>query len=188
MMKNIIIEGARGLGKTSITKYIREHTTNSTLINFTGFNEDSAEGLAKVTTYYQKWSEFFNSLRTEDMTFIHDRYFFSEMVYSKLYKNNYNFKPVYDLFVRRIPLTFNEVFVIVLYTGAQDISRNLQRDKVELFGKVDESIHNSLIQQLEYLKLAKSLGELNIPNLTVKTFDCTGKSIEQIGAEIIEMC
>jgi deoxyguanosine kinase len=188
-VKNIIVEGARGLGKTSITKYIREHTTNSTLINFTGFNEGGEEGLNKVKKYYAFWERFFedNKDNNSEFLFIHDRYYFSEMVYSSLYKD-YDFRPHFDYLVDNIPEHFDEVTLVVLYGGAQDISRNLNRDKVELFGKVDESLQNSLIQQLEYLKMAKRLDERNIPNLTVKVLDCTGKSIQEIGNEIIEMC
>lgn len=186
-MRNLIVEGARGLGKSSITRFLREHTTNSTLINFTGFNESGEEGADKVTNYYQKWSEFFNSLRAEDITFIHDRYFFSEMVYSSLYKS-YNFRPYYDLFVRRIPMTFDNVTLVVLWSNSyEELERNLTRDKAQLFGEVEESVVESLEQQLIYLQLTAELKVKNIPNLTVKILNVKGKTIEQIGHEILAL-
>lgn len=191
-MKNVVVEGARGLGKTSITRYLRDKTTNSTLINYTGFNESGEEGCDKIVNYYSKWSEFFNSLRVEDMTFIHDRYFFSEMVYSSLYKS-YNFRPFYDMFVHQIPLTFDELTVVFLYTTRPDeLLRNLHRDKAQLFGKVNEDVTESLAQQLRYLQLAKELKATiqykdQYSKMQVVSIDVGGKSVEEVGEEILAL-
>lgn len=186
-MKNLIVEGARGLGKSSITRYLRDKTTNSTLINFTGFNETGDEGKAKVTNYYKEWTKFFRILREGDYTFIHDRYFFSEVVYSEYYKD-YSFIEEYLHILDSIPQTYGQFDLIILWTDDKfELQRNLTRDKAELFGREEESVKASLMQQLGYLKLASDLRQMKIPNVRVHTINVAGKAIEVIGDEILSL-
>jgi deoxyguanosine kinase len=186
-MINLVLEGARGLGKSSVAKWLRENTTNSTLINFTGFNEKGNDGLRKVVSYYNGFENMFRGMKVigHDYTFIHDRYFFSEMVYSKLYKD-YNFTPHYYSKAESIHHVYNYMPVIFFYsTNIKELERNLTRDKVQLFGEVSESVNDSLIQQVAYLKMAKELENMRIPNVDVLVLDVSGKSIEEIGKEIL---
>lgn len=186
-MKNVIIEGARGLGKSTIARWLRENTTNSTLINFTGFNEKGEEGLHKVTTYYNRWNSMFKSMRGEDFLFIHDRYFFSEFVYSKIYKD-YSFDPIFYNYMQAFPRLFDEVVLVVLWTDdSKELARNLNRDKVQLFGREIENVDKSLIQQVGYLKMANDLKNMKVPNLKIHVLDVTGKSIDEIGKEILSL-
>jgi deoxyguanosine kinase len=186
-MKNLIFEGARGLGKSEISRYIRQKTTNSTLINFTGFNEGGQEGLNKVLAYYKAWETFFFTCKWSDALFIHDRYYFSEMVYSELYKD-YDFKRYYYQLIKQFEHTFDQAEIVFLWTSRQeDLERNLKRDKAELFGNVGDDVSKSLTQQLFYLVLENELITMKIPNLTVHIVDVAGKTIEEIGEEVLKL-
>lgn len=186
-MENIVVEGARGLGKSSITRYLRDKTTNSTLINYTGFNEKGEHGKAKVSNYYKNWKDFFWQSQGWGFTFIHDRYFFSEFVYSKLYKD-YDFESEYLKLVKAIPQTYDKLDLFVLWTDSvEELERNLNRDKVQLFGEVSESTKESLKQQISYLNMAIELKSRNIPNLKVHIINVARKSVEQIGDEILRL-
>nr|MDH3154359.1 hypothetical protein [Bacillus licheniformis] len=99
----IILEGARGTGKSSVAYKLRRRLKHSTLINPTGFHEDGDKGLAKISNYYEgifdllyKWKA-----RVSDNTTILDRFFPTEMVFSSLYKEydfHQKFKSLCKLF------------------------------------------------------------------------------------------
>lgn len=186
-MKNIVVEGARGLGKSSVTRYLREKTTNSTLINFTGFNEGGVDGKIKVIEYYNAWFSFFSRLHGGDYLFIHDRFFFSEMVYSKLYKD-YDFSSTYLDYTKRLPYLFEDLQIVLLWTDDMvELGRRLVRDKEHLFGEVMEDVTQSLLQQSTYMKLLKELQDEKIRNVKVHLIWVDGKTVEQIGDEILAL-
>jgi deoxyguanosine kinase len=190
-LKNIIIEGARGVGKSSVTKILREKTTNSTLINFTGFNEDGMEGLIKVNEYYAHWMSFFKSLKEsgQDMTFIHDRFYLSEMVYSLLYKK-YSFEVSYNTLNSMIEESFDDVVLVLLTLDDRNIKKRLKsRDKEKLFGKEEESARQSMIQQSMYLNLLSGpfSDECYPKNLKIHYVDTVGKTPEKIAEEILSL-
>lgn len=149
-MKNIIIEGPRGTGKSTVTKILRENILNSTLINCTGFNEQGEEGIRKTMKYYNSWFNFFKDLKGTDMTFVHDRFYFSEMIYSTLYKD-YNFEEEFQILNRRLKHSFDDVYLILLVINDAELLHNrLIRNKEALFGWVDENVTESFKQQYLY--------------------------------------
>lgn len=156
-MKNVIIEGARGTGKSTVARILRDKVLNSTLINFTGFNEGGEEGLEKVIRYYDAWFEFFWRIQDMDVTFIHDRYYFSEMVYSKLYKD-YDFTRAFQTFNSHLENTFDDFHIILLVTDDREkLMSRLSRDKEKLFGRVTEDANNSFTQQDLYFHYMREL-------------------------------
>lgn len=185
-MKNIVIEGARGTGKSTVARYARENTTNSTLVNFTGFNEQGQEGLNKVATYYSNWFSFFGKMRGGDFLFIHDRFYFSEMVYSKLYKD-YDFTVTYDFLNQVVPTFFDEIQLVFLVGTEESMRRNLVREKAQLFGNVEESVEESMKQHHEYAALCYDLAGKNIPGLTIHRIQVDGKTVKEIGDEILAL-
>lgn len=189
-MRNIVIEGARGTGKSSITKYLRENTVNSTLINFTGFNVSGVEGLKMVVDYYTAWFGFFRNLRDAEgeMTFIHDRFFFSERVYANLYKDYANeFNYYYESFLNLSASTFDLLDVYFLVpTNYKQLERNLEREKV-LFHNVEESVKKSQEQTDAYSDVFQEIIKLDRPKIRVTIVPLGDKSVEEIGDDILRM-
>lgn len=150
-MKLIIIEGARGTGKSSVTSKLRHSLKGSTLVNATGFSDDYWKGFIKITSYYEYWMEFLESMvKVDNQYVIFDRFFFSELVYSSLYKN-YNFEGVYELFLDRLKELEPQIFLLTVNDN-NELRKRLNRDKVN-FHNVDESVEETLKQQEVYLKI-----------------------------------
>ena len=191
-MKNIVFEGARGTGKSTVARYVRDNTTNSTLINFTGFNEKGQEGLQKIASYYSNWYKFFHNFKGADLIFVHDRFYFSEMVYSKLYKD-YDFSNTYYFLNKAMPAFFDDIQLVFLVASRDTLKMNLDREKVRLFGDVQESVEQSMKQQAEYYMLLEKYMEsderpaVKIPGFSIEVIDVNGKTIKEIGDEILAL-
>ncbi|PAD70571.1 hypothetical protein CHH83_01850 [Bacillus sp. 7586-K] len=189
MSKLIILEGARGTGKSTISFKLRQQIKHSTLINFTGFHDDGEKGLRKISNYYQNWFTFFRNLRVniEDYIIICDRFFPSEMVFSSLYKD-YDFTSEYKMLCKLLPTLAEEIILLNFsINNEKQLKERLIRDKIP-FSNVDESVAETLKQQDEYERAIKQLrDEIKWDkDSSVKIFniDTTSKSINEIEKEV----
>ncbi|EWH19968.1 hypothetical protein [Bacillus haynesii] len=172
----IILEGARGAGKSSVAYKLRQRLKHSTLINPTGFHEDGDEGLAKISNYYEgifdllyKWKA-----RVSDYTTILDRFFPTEMVFSSLYKE-YDFHQKFKSLCKLLPTLDDDIYIFFFTVSNKDtLKERLNRDKIQ-FGQVEESVEESLKQQDAYFKYINKLKEyadfLNWKNLKLIEID-----------------
>lgn len=191
MFKLVIIEGARGTGKSTISHKLRQTLENSTLINFTGFKDDGDEGLEKIRNYYQAWFELFRKMKysVKDQIIICDRFFPSEMVYSTLYKD-YDFRRSYEIFSQLLPTLADEVILFNFTIHDEtELSQRLQRDKVP-FGKAQENVYETLKQQksykdnIEFLKNEVSKIHRD-SSLSIVEIDTTGKTMNDVYSEVM---
>jgi thymidylate kinase len=154
----ILCEGVRGAGKSETTGRLRQILPSSTLINFTGFKEDGSIGKDKVYGYYDAFLTLFETLSKEDhsYTFICDRIFLSEIVFSKLYKN-YTFEG-YNLLKR---LLSNNIHIDIfhLMVNSKEIPNRLNREKKDHFASIAESVVEIERQKSEYDNVFKWLNE-----------------------------
>lgn len=184
-MKIVMFEGARGVGKSELARLMRQKSTNSISINCTGINGDSEEVLSQTVKNYENMLQF---LHNEDfdnspITYFFDRFFFSEMVYSKLYKS-YDFTEDYQRLLRRLDRLAgkSEVHVIHLTTSTQDLERNLSREgKATLFNdeRFADNIHKSQEQMIAYTKLFSELRSLT-SNIKLHSIECAGMTLEEM--------
>lgn len=165
-MKITILEGARGVGKSTIARMLRDGLTNTVLINMTGNNDNSEEGKIATFKHYDNLMQYlsFEKFDTTPFNFLFDRTFFSEQVYSSLYKD-YNFTREYRNLLGQLDrLASNvEVKVILLITDEENLERNLKRDgKAHLFGdeKFADNLHKSVQQQGAYVRLIHEAEEM----------------------------
>jgi deoxyguanosine kinase len=186
----IILEGARGLGKSTLSFKLRQKLKHSTLINFTGFHDDGEKGLHKISNYYIEWFTLFRKFYAclDDYTIICDRFFPSEMVFSSLYKK-YNFEDKYKLYCKLLPTIADEIILFhFTINDENELAQRLIRDKVP-FGKVEESVAETLKQQEEYKKqidLLNAIVKWNYDKLVkVIEIDTTGKSIDELLKELM---
>ncbi|MFQ3543516.1 hypothetical protein Q7A53_05470 [Halobacillus rhizosphaerae] len=176
-MANIaIFEGARGTGKSTLTHRFRQMIPHTTLINPTGFHDDGELGLRKVREYYYSWLDFLKFMEDHDSNIILDRFYFSEQIFSKKYKN-YDFTDIYNQLNEHLFATNNEVKIFHLKADPEVLKERLVRDKVP-FGKAEESVKESIWQQNAYTELFEEL--LNdYPDVEFHKIK-TNKSIEVI--------
>lgn len=184
----IILEGARAMGKSTTAFKLRQKVNYSTLINPTGFPDKGQEGLDKITHYYHAWFNFFRSFRGQDIKFISDRFFFSEAVFSKLYKD-YNFRPTYTHLLERTKMAFDKIIIFFMYNyNRSEIAERLIRDKVA-FANVLDTSSEILKQQEEYNNLFSELKTLIVENgwtnIEVIDINTSQKSLEIVLDEIL---
>lgn len=188
-MEITIIEGARGTGKSTLAFKLRQMTPETTLINFTGFHTDGEKGLSKVAEYYNNWMNFFRNMKKHDSKFIFDRFYFSESVYSRLYKN-YNFAPTYRGLNKMLEyMSTSGVKINIIFLTVNDenvLKQRLIREKVP-FGKAEETVKESLLQQEAYRNLFVNFGiNYSNENLNVYTIDTSHISLDEVYDKIVE--
>lgn len=169
----VLLEGSRGTGKSTVSHLLRQSMKDSTLINFTGFNIDGAEGLLKITDYYLCWLQMFHKMNQINQTIICDRIFFSEMVFSKLYKS-YDFSMIFELMADKLAKLNPTIFHLTI-SDEKELSLRLQRDKLPFY-KVEESVKETFRQQLEYESMFERLKE----KFNIITIDTTNFNPEQV--------
>jgi deoxyguanosine kinase len=186
LVKAIIIEGPRGTGKSTVTRLLRNQIEGSTLINLTGFKANGSEGLNKVLRYYGNIMPILENL-TGDYIFIFDRHFFSEMVYSPVYKS-YDFSEPYAHLMQRLVNAVDELEVYYFtISDDQELNRRLNRDKVKLFDSVPENVEETRKQQVGYDRVMGTFERLygDRENVTYAKIDTTGRTPEEIVDMII---
>lgn len=191
MLDITIFEGSRGCGKSTIARMMRDKISESTLINPTGFHADGEIGKEKVTNYYDSWMRFLDDMQEHDSNIIFDRFYFSERVYSLLYKH-YRFTD-YERFNHQLwDLAFSGVNVNIFFlynTNKEEISTRLIRDKVP-FATAEESVEESLGQQKIYSALfeeySKDFAYQNSP-IKLHYINTEGISAEDIYNEILQL-
>ena len=183
MMEIYILEGARGLGKSTISRILRDGMTNTLLINMTGNNENSEEGKRATFKHYENLMVYlsYEKFDNSPFNFLFDRTFFSEQVYATMYKD-YDFTEQFNSLLRQLDTLADKIKVKVLFLTAdkETIERNLNREgKAHLFGdaKFSDDVHKSLSQQAMYEKVmqdakksTKSIefARLDLSNLTLE--------------------
>lgn len=188
-MEITIYEGCRGTGKSTLAFKARQKIPETTLINFTGFHADHEEGLDIVTDYYHSWMSLFFKLYNHSSKYVFDRFFFTERVFSKLYKN-YNFTDTYKELASQLQdLADFGVKINIIYLTINDkeeLQKRLTRDKVP-FGKVQESVEESLKQQELYNHVFDDLRyNYESKNLNIYRIDTSGKTNDEVYNEVVE--
>lgn len=179
-MEVFLFEGARGTGKTTQARNVRQKISEVTLVNATGFHADGIQGYMKIIQYYNSWLGFLEEMSDHDSKIVFDRFFQTERIFSELYKD-YDFSIYYERAVKDL-ISSSEVTVLFFtISDEEELAQRLQRDKVP-FGKVAESVEETLKQQDLYRKvLSESKG------LKVIEIDTTGKTPEQVEDEVFKI-
>lgn len=165
--KIIIVEGAQGAGKTTVTDFLRNTISHTNLYRLSGVSDSTITGLEKSKKMYYSLLNYIKGMENLDINLLFDRTFFSEENYCRLGKKEYSFTDVYnDLLLQFSKLDF-DIFYITLYLA----NENLYEERLNRSGKVEPtyakfSSENSILQQREYLKMADEL-QLQYPNINV---------------------
>jgi thymidylate kinase len=126
-------------------------------------------------------------LKNEDVTLVFDRFFFSEMVFSKLYKS-YDFSEQYDelLFdLRTLPCDVEILFFTI--DDEEELKSRLVRDKVP-FGKAEESVAETIKQQNVYKDIMTDIfAEYTSDTFKLSYVDTTHKTPDQVQEEVFKI-
>ena len=94
--KLVIVEGPQGVGKTTITDFIRHTMKYTNLYRLSGTSDSTKAGLEKATKMYTDLQEYIKTLENLGINLLFDRTFFSEENYCRLGYKEYSFTEVYN--------------------------------------------------------------------------------------------
>lgn len=188
--KLIVVEGAQGAGKTTITDFIRHSLKHTNLYRLSGTSDSSPTGLEKSKEMYFDLLEYIKKLENKSINLLFDRTFFTEENYCRLGKKQYSFTEVYNKLLEEFSKLDFEIYYITLYL--EDITlyeKRLARDGKANVDYAKFSAENSIEQQNTYLEMAEKIKNkypniktINIPN--DKDLEITKKALREfIGYE-----
>ncbi len=150
--KLIIVEGAQGAGKTTITDFIRHSLKYTNLYRLSGTSDSTPAGLQKSKEMYVDLLDYIEKLSNKSINLLFDRTFFTEENYCRLGKKEYSFTDVYEKLLERFSKLDFEIYYITLYL--KDTSKYEKRLYTEGKAKVDYAklgLENSIEHQNTYL-------------------------------------
>lgn len=184
--KIIIVEGAQGTGKTTITDFIRHSVPYTNLYRLNGTADSSPKGKEKSIKMYTNLVEYMRTLENLEINLLFDRTFFTEEVYCRLGFKEYSFTDVYEKLLDKVSKLDFDIYYITLYLSDEDeFERRLIRE-----GKADVKYahfkkESSIEQQRAYLQLASEISA-KYPNIHVVNVD-NMQALDDTKAQILEL-
>ncbi len=184
--KIIIVEGAQGAGKTTVTDYLRNVVKHTNLYRLSGVSDATITGYEKSKKMYYDLLDYMKNMENLDINLLFDRTFFSEENYCRLGKKEYSFTEVYNDLVEKFSKLDFDIYYITIYLE----NESLYEERLKREGKVEPAYakfsgENSVKQQREYLKMAEeiqnkyaSIKVFNIENS--RDFEETKKELNKI--------
>ena len=184
--KLIIVEGPQGVGKTTITDYIRDTLKHTNLYRLNGISDSTVSGLEKSKRMYENHLEYLKKMENNNINLLFDRTFFSEENYCRLGFKEYDFTEPYNSLVDSLANLDFEIYYITLFLSDEKQYENrLNRDEKDGPNYAKYKAQNSINQQKVYLEMSKEIEEKNT-KIKVINLD-TNKNFEIIKKEIREI-
>lgn len=169
--KIIIVEGAQGAGKTTITDFIRNAIPYTNLYRLNGTADSSPTGLAKSRKMYFGLVDYIQTLENASINLLFDRTFFTEEIYCRLGFKEYSFTETYQELLTKLSAMDFEIYYITLYlSDTEEFARRLQRTGKAKVKYAKFNPESSITQQNAYLALADEVAT-NFPNIHVIKLD-----------------
>lgn len=183
--KLIVIEGAQGAGKTTITDYIRYSLSCTNLYRLSGTRDSSPTGLEKSISMYEILLDYIKKLENTSVNLLFDRTFFTEEVYCRLGKKQYSFTEEYNKLLERFSKLDFDIYYVTLYLDDESkYAERLERSGKAVYESSKFGVENSITQQKEYLKMSKEI-EKKHPKIKVININ-TNRDFEIVKNEIRE--
>lgn len=165
--KIIVVEGAQGAGKTTITDYIRNTLSYTNLYRLCGTSDSTITGKKKAREMYEDLLEYMKKMENKSINLLFDRTFFTEENYCRLGKKEYSFTDVYERLLQYFAGLDFEIYYITLYLEDESkYSERLNRGEKAVFKGSEFAADNSRNQQKVYLQIAAEIKE-RYPNINV---------------------
>ena len=115
--KLIVVEGAQGAGKTTITDFLRYSLSYTNLYRLCGTSDSTKTGLKKATDMYENLLDYIHKMENLSINLVFDRTFFTEENYCRLGKKEYSFTEEYNKLLERFAKLDFDIYYITLYNG-----------------------------------------------------------------------
>lgn len=168
--KIIIVEGAQGVGKTTITDFLRFSVKYTNLYRLTGTADSTEEGKRKATVMYKNLLTYVKSLENLSINLLFDRTFFTEENYCRLGFKNYSFTDVYNELLEELSQMDFEIYYITLYLKDEKLYEGrIKREGKAVPEYAKFKVESSINQQRVYLEMAEEIKEkypkINVVNI-----------------------
>ncbi len=184
--KLIIVEGAQGAGKTTITDFIRHSLPYTNLYRLSGTSDSTATGKQKAKDMYIDLLEYITKMENKSINLLFDRTFFTEENYCRLGKKEYSFTDVYENLLENFAKLDFDIYYITLYLQDEnEFIKRLNREGKAVFKGSEFGMENSINQQRVYLEIADEIKE-KYPNINVINIE-NSKDLEETKKEIREI-
>lgn len=184
--KIIIVEGAQGAGKTTITDYIRHAIPYTNLYRLSGTADSSKEGKIKAKKMYEDLVDYIEKLQNMSVNLLFDRTFFTEEIYCRLGFKDYSFTDVYERLVEELSKMDFKIFYFTLYLKDEgQFEKRLARAGKAVPKYAKFKAESSINQQREYLKMAEEIKQ-KYPNINVVNIQ-NDKDFEEVKKELIDI-
>lgn len=181
--KIIVIEGAQGAGKTTITDYLRHTLSYTNLYRLCGTSDTTQTGKKKAEEMYLDLLEYMEKMENKNINMLFDRIFFSEENYCRLGKKEYSFTDVYNKLLERFSKLDFDIYYITLYLKDENLyNERLGREDKAIFKGSEFKAQNSINQQKVYLEMAEEIKE-KYPNIKVINI-ANDREIEEVKQEL----
>lgn len=184
--KIIIVEGPQGVGKTTITDFIRHSIPYTNLYRLSGTADTTISGKEKSKVMYEDLLDYMKKLENKSINLLFDRTFFTEEVYCRLGFKEYTFTDIYENLLEKLANLDFDIYYIVLYlSDEKEFEKRLNREGKAKVKYTSFNKESSIKQQNEYLKLAEEIKE-KYKNINVITIDNT-KDLESVESKLKEL-
>ncbi len=165
--KLIVVEGAQGAGKTTVTDFIRHSLSYTNLYRLCGTSDTTKEGKKKAEGMYMDLLEYIKKMENKSVNLLFDRTFFTEENYCRLGKKDYTFTDIYEKLLENFSKLDFDIYYITLYLkDTKKYNNRLDRKDKAKFKNSEFDVENSINQQRVYLEMVKEIKE-KYPNIKV---------------------
>ena len=184
--KIIIVEGPQGVGKTTITDYIRHSIPYTNLYRLSGTADTTKAGKDKAKVMYEDLMDYIEKLQNKSINLLFDRTFFTEEVYCRLGFKDYTFTDIFENLLDKLAKLDFDIYYITLYlSNEKEFAKRLDRAGKTKVKYTEFNTESSVNQQNEYLKLSTEIKE-KYPNINVVNID-NCRELEEVQKEIKEL-
>ena len=184
--KIIIVEGAQGAGKTTVTDFLRYAVKYTNLYRLTGTADSSKEGKKKAEIMYENLLSYMKTLENLSINLLFDRTFFTEEIYCRLGFKDYSFTDVYEKLLEELSKMDFEIYYITLYLKDESqFEQRLAREGKAVPEYAKFKAESSINQQREYLKMANEVKE-KYPNIYVVNIQ-NDRDFEDVKKELMKV-
>lgn len=181
--KIVIVEGPQGVGKTTITDFLRHSMKYTNLYRLSGTSDSSKEGLKKSKIMYENLLNYMKTLENLNINLLFDRTFFTEENYCRLGFKEYSFTEVYNELVQKLSELDFDIYYITLYLEDENLfEQRLKRDGKATVKYAKFEKESSVKQQNTYLEMADELAK-KYPKIHVYKIE-NGKDLEKTKEEL----
>lgn len=169
--KIIIVEGAQGAGKTTITDYIRHAIPYTNLYRLSGTADSTPTGRAKSEKMYIDLVDYIEKLQNMSINLLFDRTFFTEEIYCRLGFKEYTFSDIYEKLLNRLAnMDFENYYITLYLSDENEFEKRLNRAGKAKNAYAKFNKQSSINQQNAYLKMADEIAE-KYPQINVVKLD-----------------